>query len=123
MLVLRDLLTKQITRLNIDIIKPAEYCSEIVRNIFELILSLCKKLTVLHFCDMFITRKCLTTVLFLPSGSNICSTLIKLKIKVANLIDCICLLDGRLESLSTLIISAQQIYDPLVGEEVSIIFQ
>jgi hypothetical protein len=37
--------------------------------------------------------------------------------------DCICLLDGRLESLSTLIVSAQEIYDPIVGAEVSIIFQ
>ncbi len=122
-MVLRDLLTKQITRLNIDIIRPAECLSMVVPNIFGLILSLCKNLTVLHFCDMFITRKCWTAVIFLPSESSICSTLIKLKIKVANLMDCICLLDGRLESLSTLIVSAQEIYDPIVGAEVSIIFQ
>jgi len=120
-LVLRDLLTKQITHLNIHIIKPAEYWSKTVLNIFRLITSLCKKLTVLHFCDMFITQKCLTAVFYLPLESNICSTLIKLKIKVENLMDCLSLLDGRLESLSTLIISTQQIYDPIIdiGEGVS----
>ncbi|CAF3888562.1 unnamed protein product [Rotaria sp. Silwood1] len=55
--VLRDLLTKQITHLNIDIKKPVDYWSDTLLNIIALILSLCKKLTVLNFGDMFITRK------------------------------------------------------------------
>jgi len=113
-LIFRELLTKQITHLYIDIIKPEDYWSKTILNIYELIISLCKKLTVLNFCDMFITRKCLTAVFFLSSTSNICSTLIKLKIKVENLMDCLSLLDGRLESLSTLICSASQIFEPII---------
>ena len=113
-LVLRDLLAKQITHLNVDIKGPSEVCSEIVRNIYGLIISLCKNLIVLHFCDMFITRQSMTIVLLLPRASIICSTLIKLKIRVESLVDCLCLLDGRLESLSTLFITARQIFDPIM---------
>ncbi len=120
-LVLRDLLAKQITHLNVDIIEPAEYCSKIVWNIYGLIISLCKNLTVLHFSDMFITRKCLTYVVLIPRPSNICSTLIKLKIRIPNLLDCLCLLDGRLKSLSTLIITTQTISESMIdpAEDVS----
>jgi len=49
------------------------------------------------------------------------STLIKLKINVVSLVDCLYLLDGRLDSLSTLIINVEQIFDPIVdiGSRVS----
>ncbi len=92
-------------------------------NVFALILSLCKNLTVLNFCDMFPTRKCETHVFYLPSTSYMSSTLIKLKINVTTFIDCLYLLDGRLDSLSTLIINVGQIFDPIldIGSKVSII--
>ena len=43
----------------------------------------------------------------------------KLKINVPSFVDCLVLLDGHLESLSTLIITVQQIFDlvpPIEGE-------
>ncbi|CAF3164706.1 unnamed protein product [Rotaria sp. Silwood2] len=109
-LILRDLLTKQITHLNIDIKKPAELCSETVSKIFALILSLCKKLIVLNFCDMFLTRQCTSPVFYLLSNHYIPSTLIKLKINVVSLVDCLYLLDGPLVCLSTLIVNVEQIF-------------
>jgi len=49
------------------------------------------------------------------------STLIQLKIKVTNFADCLYLLDGRLDSLSTLIIYVGEIFDPRkdIGSKVS----
>ncbi|CAF3336829.1 unnamed protein product [Rotaria socialis] len=113
-LILRDLLTKQITHLNIDIKKPTQHCSITVSKSFELILCLCKKLIVLNFCDMFPTRTYETPMFYLLSTTHMSSTLIKLKINVASLVDCLCLLDGRLEFLSTLIINIGQIFDPIL---------
>ncbi len=110
---LRELLTKQITHLNIDIKTTTGRFSETVSKIFERILSLCEKLTVLNFCGMFPTRNCLTPVFYLPFPSHLSSTLTKLKINVVNLIDCLLLLDGRLVSLSTLIINVSYISYPL----------
>ncbi|CAF5075086.1 unnamed protein product, partial [Rotaria sp. Silwood1] len=55
-LILRDLLTKHITHLNVAIKTTTEERSEIASKIFAFILSLCKKLIVLHFCDTFPTR-------------------------------------------------------------------
>jgi hypothetical protein len=51
------------------------------------------------------------------------STLIKLKINVPHFTDCLYLLDGRLESLSTLIINVLNVFDPIEdrGSGVSII--
>jgi hypothetical protein len=43
------------------------------------------------------------------------STLIKLKINVSTFVDCLYLLDGRLDSLSTLIINVEEIHDPLLN--------
>ncbi len=113
-LILRDLLTKQITHLTIDMKKRTEYISKTVSNTFALILSLCEKLIDLNFGDMFVTRKCLTAVFCLPSlECFMSSTLVKLKINVINFIDIFLLLAGGLESLSTLIISVFNIYDEL----------
>jgi hypothetical protein len=61
-LVLRDILTKQITHLNIDIKQSTDICSKTVADILALILSLCKQLIVLNFDDMFTKRKCDTPV-------------------------------------------------------------
>ncbi|CAF4710705.1 unnamed protein product [Rotaria sp. Silwood1] len=109
-LILRDLLTKQITHLNIDIIKPVELCSEIVSNMFALILSLCKKLIALNFCDMFPTRQFQSLIFHVILEIFISSTLMKLKINVVSLIDCLYILDGPFVCLSTLIINIGQIF-------------
>ena len=98
-LLLRDL-TKQVTHLNIDMKKSTVGWSKTVSNIFALIISLCKNLTVLNFCYMFILRKWVTPVFHIQSESNISSTLMKLKINVGSFADCLYLLDGRFECLS-----------------------
>ncbi|CAF3682807.1 unnamed protein product [Adineta steineri] len=110
--ILRDLLTKQITRLNIDIKKTVGQQTKIVSKIFALILSLGKNLTVLNFCHMFPTRRCLLPVCYLPPTNCMSLTLVKLTITVSCLFDCIYLFDGRLDSLSTLIINVSHIIGP-----------
>ncbi|CAF4135515.1 unnamed protein product [Rotaria sordida] len=111
-LILRDLLAKQITHLNIDMKKPEELCSEIVSNMFALILSLCKKLIALDFCDMFPIRQCQSLIFHVISKISISSTLIKLKINVVGLLDCLYILDGPFVCLSTLIINIGEIFHP-----------
>ena len=100
-----------------------EHCSKTVSNIFALILSLCKKLIDLNFCDMFFTRKYSISVSDLSATSYISSTLTKLKINVATFNDCLYLLDGRFDCLSTLIINVLNIYYPIsdIDKTVSII--
>jgi hypothetical protein len=73
-------------------------------------LSLCKNLTVLNFCDMFPIRNCVTPAFYLVLTSDMSSTLTKLKINVVSLVDCLLLLDHRLDSLSTLIINVSDIF-------------
>jgi hypothetical protein len=102
-----------------------EYFSETVSNVFILILSLCEKLIDLNFSDMFLTRKCLTA-LFCSSLLESCmsSTLVILKINVVNILDILFLLDGRLKSLSTLMITVSHIDDEVklyIGPRVSMI--
>ncbi len=117
------MLTKQITHLSIDIKKPIDLVSRTAPKIFGLILSLCKRLTVLNFCDVFLTRNWPTSVFNLPPESYMSSTLIKLNVNVTTFADCLYLLDGRLDSLSTLIINVGHIFDPIkdIGSRVSII--
>ncbi len=112
--ILRDLLTKQITHLNIDIKKTIGVTTETVSKIFALILSLCKNLTVLNFCHMFPTRRCQLPICYLPSTNCMSSTLVKLTITVSCFLDCLHLFDGRLDSLSTLIINVLYIF----GDEI-----
>ncbi|CAF1182272.1 unnamed protein product [Rotaria sordida] len=111
-LILHDLLTKQITHLNIDMKISRELASKTVSKIFQLILSLCKKLISLNFCDMYPTRKCISPLHYLLREGYTPSSLIKLKIGVSVLTDCLYLLDGSLISLSTLIIDVTSIYHP-----------
>lgn len=111
-LILRDLLAKQIRYLNIDMTKTIERSSKTVSKIFELILSLCKNLIVLNFCDMFPTRKRLVQTLYILHNNYTLSALTKLKINTLSLTDCLCLLDGPLVCLSTLIINVLCIYHP-----------
>jgi hypothetical protein len=97
-------LTQQITHLTIDIrqMTTHERSSENLSNIFALILSLFKRLTDLDFCDF--NRYCPSILFNLPSTSCMSSTLTTLKMNVKNFDDCLYLLDGRLDSLLTLII-------------------
>jgi hypothetical protein len=111
-------LTKQVTHLDIDMKVPIEFRSEKVTKIFQLILSLCKKLISLNFCDMYPTRQFESPLYYLLRENYTPSTLIKLKISVTLLTDCLYLLDGPLVSLSTLIIYVSSIYHPITLEQI-----
>ncbi|CAF1370589.1 unnamed protein product [Rotaria sordida] len=104
-LILRDLLTNQITHLNIDIKNTTENRFKIGPEIFPKILSLCKNLTVLNFCDMFSERNFVVSLTDFSWNHCIPSTLIKLRIQLSTLADCLHLLDGPFVCLSTLIIT------------------
>ncbi|CAF1321852.1 unnamed protein product [Adineta steineri] len=109
--ILRDLLTHQITHLNIDIQSDEipKLLSKISLNIFTLILSLCQRLTNLNFCQLFSYRNSFISLFNLPETSCSYSTLIELKINVATFNDCLYLLDGRFDSLSKLTINVKRI--------------
>ena len=115
--ILRDLLAKQITHVNIDIKAIRVEDWRIVAEIFQLILSLCERLIDLNFCNMFLENKCSTSVHLLPDGERMSSTLRKLKINVESFVDCLYLLDGRLDCLSTLIIHVNEIFDPIADTD------
>ena len=104
-LILRDLLTNQITHLNIDIKNTTENRFEIGPEIFQKIVSLCKNLIVLNFCDMFPERNFMVSLTDFSWNHSIPSTLIKLRINLSTLADCVHLLDGPFVCLSTLIIT------------------
>ena len=107
--ILRTLLGKQITHLHIDIRTTREDNSKTVSNTFALILSLCERLIDLEFSDVFSSLMRLTPTVCLFSKNFVSSTLTKLKVNVDFFYDCLVLLDGRLHSLSTLIINVAQI--------------
>jgi hypothetical protein len=83
---------------------------ETVTEHFALILSLCKGLIDLNFCNMFFIQRCWTFLFDLPLERFMSSTLMKLKINIDNFIDCLHLLDGRFDCLSTLIVNVNQIF-------------
>ncbi|CAF1682706.1 unnamed protein product, partial [Rotaria magnacalcarata] len=108
-LILHDLFAKQITHLNINILNkiPKEY--SVVRTyFFTSILSLCKRLINLNFC-YFSDQDLPVSVYNLPPPNFTSSTLTNLKIHVEIIDDCLDLLDGSLNCLSTLIIKITQI--------------
>ncbi len=108
--ILRDLLSQQITHLNIDIQnEPTSELSEILSNIFALILSLSKQLISLNFCQLFSYREKPIFISKLSTTNCISLTLTELKINVATFDDCLYLLDGRLDCLSKLIINIEDI--------------
>jgi hypothetical protein len=96
-----DLLINQITHLNIDIKERKDYCSKIDSEIFMKILSLCKNLIVFNFSNMFRTRNYKLSLTYLSWEHCIPSNLMKLKINLSTLIDCLHLLDGPFVCLST----------------------
>ncbi|CAF4176758.1 unnamed protein product [Rotaria sp. Silwood2] len=109
--ILRYLLTNQITHLVVDIKNEiiAELSDENQLNIFPLILCLCKRLTDLTFCEFSSNQRLTISIFNLPSINCVSSTLMKLNIVVNTFDDCLYLLDGRLECLSTLVIKIQRI--------------
>ncbi|CAF4383391.1 unnamed protein product [Rotaria sp. Silwood2] len=112
---LRYLLTDQITHLNVHIIDEiiTELDDENESNLFALILSMGKHLTDLTFNQWLCYKKSPISIFHMPLTSCISSTLIKLNIDVNTFDDCLYLLDGRLHSLSTLIINILKISAPL----------
>ncbi len=109
---IRHDLTNQITHVNIDIKETEEDGLKIGSEIFVKILSLCKSLIVLNFCHVFPTRNYSPQLSYLEGGRCISSTLIKLKINVSTLTDCLYLLDEPLVCLSTLTINVSHISRP-----------
>lgn len=110
-IILRDLLTKQITHLNIDMTVTEEIHQRTATEIFALILLICEGLVDLNFCDVFPTRTCSIMLCGLPQESYMSSTLIKLKINLVTFYDCLYLLNAHLNCLSTLIITVAVIRD------------
>ncbi|CAF1515223.1 unnamed protein product [Adineta steineri] len=108
---LPTLLIRQITHINIDIQSDEipKLFSEFSSDIFLLILSLCRRLIKLNFCQVFSYRNSFISIYNLPKTSCTCSTLIELKINVASFNDCLYLLDGRFDSLSKLTINVRNI--------------
>lgn len=96
------IVTQQITHLTIDIHQNfnGARTTEIPSAIFGLILNSCQRLVYLNFCDFY--RQC-TVISILNTPINISSTLTTLKVLVRTFDDCLYLLNGRLTSLSTLI--------------------
>ncbi|CAF1319055.1 unnamed protein product [Adineta steineri] len=117
--ILRDLLTQQITHLNIDIQSDEipKLLSKISTNIFILVLILCQRLTNLNFCQLFSYRNSFISIYNLPKTSCSYSTLIELKINVATFNDCLYLLDGRFDSLSKLTINVKRIGCEILKEK------
>ncbi|CAF1462492.1 unnamed protein product [Adineta steineri] len=111
--ILRDLLSKQITHLNIDIKNGGGESTIITRKIFVLILSLCEKLIELNFCDLFFERKHWNYISRLKVTSLTSSTLTKLKINFETFTECLFLLDANLECLTILIVHVDSIYYPV----------
>ncbi|CAF3727523.1 unnamed protein product [Rotaria sp. Silwood1] len=115
--ILCNLLSEQITHLCIDMevktVMPP--LSKTLSEIFILILSLCKRLVYLNVCSS--SRYRLMAVhIFKPSTTNCTSsTLTTLNINVDNFADCLYLLDGRLNCLSTLIICILKI-SPVISK-------
>ena len=121
-LILRDLLLNKITHLYIDMKKQYQCFSSNALEIFGLILSLCKKLTVLNFGDTFLTRIYIVPLFYLFVNNQMSSSLIQLKIKIEGFFDCCHLLDGRFKSLSTLIIYVSEAHeDPGLQSTVGLI--
>jgi hypothetical protein len=118
---LRNILEKQVINLHIDIKMETIQYSTIASEIFALILSLCKNLTGLNFFNMFGRKRCRTSLfLHLPPTAYISSSLLKLQIYVETFVDCLYVLDGRFDSLSTLIIDVGQIFDPVIDIGLSV---
>ncbi|CAF4336987.1 unnamed protein product, partial [Adineta steineri] len=108
---LLNLLTHQITHLNIDIQSDEipKLLSKTSSDIFVMILSLCQRLIKLNFGQLFSYRNSFLLIYKLPKTCYTYSSLIELKINVATFNACLCLLDGRFDSLSKLTINVREV--------------
>ncbi|CAF1591048.1 unnamed protein product, partial [Adineta steineri] len=107
---LRNLLTHQITHLNVDIQSEVpKLLSKTSSYILIIILFRCQRLISLNFCQVFSYRNSFLSIYKLPETSCSYSTLMELKINVATINDCLCLLDGRFDSLSKLTINMKKV--------------
>ncbi|UJR24265.1 hypothetical protein I4U23_027232 [Adineta vaga] len=105
--ILRRLLTEQITCLQIDVMNmTTPSLSRNLSTIFILILSLCKRLTELNFCE---SSHRLTSCTFDLSTNFMSTTLTTLEITAETFNDFLYLLDERLNCLSTLKIHVDEI--------------
>ncbi|CAF1092869.1 unnamed protein product [Rotaria sp. Silwood1] len=121
--ILRHLLSQQITYLNIDIQKKcidmknedldgiysftSRPCE--ISRIFILILSLCKQLINLNFCQLFSKRNASICIHQISQTMCMSESLTKLKVNVKDFDDCLYLLDSNLKYLSKLIINVEHI--------------
>ncbi len=78
-------------------------------DIFGMILCLCKRLVNLDFCDLDYRLSTICTF-NLSSTNCMSSSLTTLKMRVKTSDDCLYVLDGRLDCLSTLIITVKEIF-------------
>jgi hypothetical protein len=83
--------------------------SEIASNILILILSLAKRLIHLNFCQLFSHRRAGISIYCIGEKSCMSSSLTELKINVETFYDCLYFLDGRLDSLTKLIINVNNV--------------
>ncbi len=74
-----------------------------------MILSICKRLISLNFCQLFTYRNSSIDLYNLSKTSYTSSTLTELKINVAIFDDCLYLLDGSFDNLSKLIINVKNL--------------
>ncbi|CAF3724798.1 unnamed protein product [Rotaria sp. Silwood1] len=110
--ILRKLLKEQITCLKIDVKdKPTKPSPETFSVILAFILCVCKRLIKLNFCQSYHRSTFCTFELSLTNFKS--SILTTLKINVKTFDDCLYLLDGRFNCLSTLIIDVKIIADTL----------
>ncbi|CAF4042645.1 unnamed protein product [Rotaria sp. Silwood2] len=110
--ILRKLLKEQITCLKIDVKdKPTKPSPETFSVILAFILCVCKRLIKLNFCQSYHRSTFCTFELSLTNFKS--SILTTLKINVKTFGDCLYLLDGRFNCLSTLIIYVKIITDTL----------
>ncbi|CAF1170108.1 unnamed protein product [Adineta steineri] len=109
--ILRELLTQQITHLNIDIQSDEIpiLLSKISLYMFILILTLCQRLIKLNFCQVFSYRNSFISIYKLPKICPTYSTLMELKINVETFNDCLCLLNRHFDCLSKLTINVREI--------------
>ena len=112
--ILQDLLREQITHLEIGLQNTRTETSVILPNIFASILLLCKQLIDLNFCLLPLDRKAPVCIFNLPSTSCMSSILTTLKINVPIFTDCLYILDGRFDCLSTLFIHVSIISNTLI---------
>lgn len=112
-LVLRNL-CRQITHLHLDAKAASADDTATVSRTFALLLSTCEKLIELEFSRCIPDSMLEVTRCYMFRNEFLSATLTRLKINVSNFYDCILLLDGRLESLSILIIDVADIFEAAV---------